>query len=946
MSGPDWDQVSTLFGKALELEGAEREALLDAIDDPEVRLEVESLLSAHGDSGKFDDLRAAMAEATEGAGPGFRPGDEVGRFRVVREIARGGMSTVYLAEDLRHDRRVAIKVLRPELAAYLGAERFLNEMRTMGRLQHPHILPLFDSGETGGLLYYVMPYVEDETLRDRLDRETHLGVEEAVRITREVADALDYAHRNGVLHRDIKPGNILLQEGRPMLADFGIALPLGPAGVQRTTEAGLSLGTPHYMSPEQVTAERELTPRSDVYSLACVLYEMLAGSSPHAGRSPREVMAAIVTEEIEPVTAHRRSVPPNVADATAKALERLPADRFESARDFAEALGDPHFSTGAIAAEAGASRSVRRARWWLPAFAAVAALAAVWGWMRPTHPAGIPVAEFTLGPPFEAMHFRDGLTLSPDGRRLVAQVNDKKGAALYLRTLESRDWRRLAGTEGVSGPVFFSPDGGSIGFHAEGFLRRIPIDGGAAQTIVEAPSYWGGSWGPDGTIVYTSTDATLDAWGRTGLFRVSVNGGRPERITSPDTALHEMTHFSPQRVPGHDVILFTAVTDRLEPSVAALSLESGEATRLAPGLTPHATDDGRIAFVTPDGRVVVQEFDPGSLSLAGVPRTVAEGVTRLGSSALFTMSRDGSFAFLSQPLGSDRLALIDRDGNAQVLYESPVGTRMQAPRFSPSGDRIAFIVNDGSAWQGDVWVYSLEAGTAQRLSFEGPASDPAWTRDGTAIGFSAIVGASDARAGLYLRAADGTGVAERILSSDTDLWQMGFGPDDREIVYYSEGRLYRAARGGTSDPEPLFESEIFMTDPTLSPDGRWLAYTSSESEIAFVYVRSYPELGPAVVVSEVQANSPAWSADGTQLFYWTSGSRTFGSVGGTLVAATVRPDGRRLSVVDREELFWTGPYRPHYSRNYAVHPDGHQFAMIRGTDQLVVWRVNGLAGAR
>src|SRR5512145_3402002 len=266
------------------------------------------------------------------------------RYRIERELAQGGMATVYLAEDLRHKRKVALKVLKPELAAVLGADRFVQEITTTAALQHPHILPLFDSGSAGGFLYYVMPYVEGETLREKLNRETQLSVDEAVRITRDVADALDYAHRRGVIHRDIKPENILLHDGRPVVADFGIALALSAAAGGRMTETGLSLGTPHYMSPEQATAEKEITGRADVYSLASVLYEMLTGNPPHTGATAQQIIMKIITEPVAAVTKHRKSVPPNVAAAVSKALEKLPADRFATAREFAQALRNPAFA--------------------------------------------------------------------------------------------------------------------------------------------------------------------------------------------------------------------------------------------------------------------------------------------------------------------------------------------------------------------------------------------------------------------------------------------------------------------------------------------------------------------------------------------------------------------------------------------------------------------------
>ncbi len=266
----------------------------------------------------FDRLKTALAD----------------RYAIERELGAGGMATVYLAEDLKHHRKVAVKVLRPELAAVLGAERFVQEITTTANLQHPHILPLFDSGEVDGFLYYVMPFIDGETLRDKLNRETQLGIEEAVGITTAIADALDYAHRHNVIHRDIKPENILLHDGRPMVADFGIALAVSAAAGGRMTETGLSLGTPHYMSPEQATAEKDLTNRSDIYSLGCVLYEMLTGNPPHVGSSAQQIIMRIVTDDARPVTELRRSVPPHVAAATAKSLEKLPADRFDTSASF------------------------------------------------------------------------------------------------------------------------------------------------------------------------------------------------------------------------------------------------------------------------------------------------------------------------------------------------------------------------------------------------------------------------------------------------------------------------------------------------------------------------------------------------------------------------------------------------------------------------------------
>src|SRR5512132_3996495 len=283
------------------------------------------------------------------------------RYRIEREIGAGGMATVFLAQDLRHDRRVALQLLRPELSAVIGAERFLAEIKLTANLQHPHILPLFDSGEADGFLFYVMPFVEGESLRSRLNREKQLPMADAVRIATEVAGALDYAHRHGVVHRDIKPENILIHDGRALVADFGIALAASKAGGNRMTETGMSLGTPHYMSPEQAMGEREITARSDVYALGVVLYEMLTGDPPFSGSTAQAIVARVLTEAPRPILPQRHTIPPEVESAILVALEKLPADRFATAAEFADALkgrhsGPTRVSTAAPAAAPAPSR--------------------------------------------------------------------------------------------------------------------------------------------------------------------------------------------------------------------------------------------------------------------------------------------------------------------------------------------------------------------------------------------------------------------------------------------------------------------------------------------------------------------------------------------------------------------------------------------------------------
>ena len=346
------------------------------------------------------------------------------RYRIERPVGQGGMAMVFLAHDERHDRQVALKVLRPELAAVIGAARFLAEIKTTANLQHPHILPLFDSGEVEGTVFYVMPYVEGESLRDRLNREKQLPVEEAVRLAREVASALDYAHRRGVVHRDIKPENILLHDGQAMIADFGISLAVSRSdGGTRMTETGMSLGTPHYMAPEQAMGEREITAKADVYALGCVLYEMLTGEPPFTGSSAQAIVARAITEQPRGIVIQRRTVPAHVEATTLKALEKLPADRFASAAAFAAALDDRAF-TGSAETAAGAAATVGARRWRARAVAPLAAVSLVsiallvWALTRPAPEA--PVSRYALS--FDSAsaplpQFPFGV--SPDGAHLV-----------------------------------------------------------------------------------------------------------------------------------------------------------------------------------------------------------------------------------------------------------------------------------------------------------------------------------------------------------------------------------------------------------------------------------------------------------------------------------------------------------------------------------------------
>ncbi|MGH7713084.1 MAG: serine/threonine-protein kinase, partial [Gemmatimonadaceae bacterium] len=485
------------------------------------------------------------------------------RYRVEQELGAGGMATVYLARDLKHDRRVALKVLKPELAAVVGAERFLSEIKTTANLQHPHILALFDSGTVDGSVFYAMPYVDGESLRDRLTRERQLPIADALRIAQEVADALQHAHSHGVIHRDIKPENVLLQGGHALVADFGIALAASSAGGTRMTETGMSLGTPQYMSPEQAMGERTLDARTDVYALGCVLYEMLAGEPPFTGPTAQAIVARVITEEPRSLIRQRKTVPLEVDTAVATALSKLPADRFPSAAAFAEALRGRgptlplHHTTSASVS----ARQPRRAPWLVPALgtalAATAAIAA-WGWSRQA-PAPSVTRSFVVFPDAEAprMH-RPSYALLPDGSAMVyvGRAASGAGTQLWIKKRSELHATPLGGSAGATA-VFVPPNGEWIGYIAGTRVMKVPQSGGQPVVVGEAlcntlgcQSFPSAAFLDDGRVIFHSADA---------LVMVRPNGGPPDSLVT-SRAVAGFTPIFPSPLPGSRGVLFTACT--------------------------------------------------------------------------------------------------------------------------------------------------------------------------------------------------------------------------------------------------------------------------------------------------------------------------------------------------------------------------------------------------
>src|SRR5688500_2886500 len=683
------------------------------------------------------------------------------------------MATEYLAEDLRHRRRVALKVLDAELSAAVGAKRFLREIEVTAGLTHPHILPLHDSGAAGDLLFYVMPWVEGESLDKRLERERQLPVDDAVRLACDVAAALDYAHRHGVVHRDIKPANILLHEGRALVADFGVAGALERAADGTSlTLTGTAVGTPQYMSPEQAAGERELDARTDVFALGCVLYEMLAGSPPFVGPTAQVVIAKVLAGTPRPVTDDRRAVPPHVASAIMRALEKVPADRFPSAAQFATALSSPPaiaqhatgYQPGASPAADTGSRTfrptVRDALWALvAAVAAVAAYAAATRGEARLSPRGatrvlIPIADSqrVAGAP--------GLVaFAPDGRSIVYVGEAGPGRRiLYRRSLDDMTVTPIRGTEGASAP-FFSPDGRWIAFHdgVDG-VRRIPASGGTSERLGDFAPGSARAWGP-GDIIVAGTPE--------GLVRVSANGGPRHRLTTANIAAGEIRHADPMFLPDGKTIAFrVSVSGDVDVSRIALVSADGPLSADAPpspyttldvrGGSPLGYVDGMLIVGHPDGSVSAVPIDYRRRRVTGRAIPLLEGVVySRGASA--AVSRDGALVYVRGP-GGTRLALVDARGS--ITGGLREHRRYQTPRVSPDGRRIAVQIASAEAGDSDIWIHDLASGVLSRLTSAAGASRPAWTADGKRIAY--ITEGGDRPQEVRIIPADRSGPDERL----------------------------------------------------------------------------------------------------------------------------------------------------------------------------------------
>jgi serine/threonine protein kinase len=842
------------------------------------------------------------------------------RYRFARELGAGGMATVWLADDVKHERKVAIKILHPELAAVLGTERFLAEIKVTANLQHPHILPLFDSGQANGQLFYVMPYVEGESLRARLAREKQLPIDEAIRITQEIASALDYAHRHGVIHRDIKPENVLLQDGTALVADFGIALAVSKAGGTRLTQTGLSLGTPQYMSPEQATGDHAIDARSDVYSLAATLYEMLTGDPPFTGSTAQAIVAKLLTEIPADVRRLRSTVPESVDDAVLCALAKLPADRFASAAEFAQAL-----DSGTLVGRRGPGRSTvvsavarrPRSRWAVPSLLAVTVgltgLAA-WGWLRPQPEGPVTRSWVTLEGHFDFPTGSGAPAISPDGSRIVYT---DKSSQLVLLEQDQIHPKLIPGAQNPWSP-FFSPDGKTVGFVTgfPGALKLVPLDGGAPRTLVaDSVSGWGGSWGDDGWIYYVS--------GEGGTFmRIRPSGGVRELVAQADSTRDELLFRWPNILPGSRAALVTIQRRKGAPDIGVIDIRSHEVRVLTQGVRGIYVPSGHLVYVQGDGGLMAVRFDVRRLSVMARPVKMEDGIHLKWSGARIALSRNGTLLYERYSPKSE-VVRVSRDGRAQPVDSSWAGDFV-TPALSPKGDRLAISVLNGGSFE--LWVKELDQGAFTRVAWGGTLNyRPAWNPDGRFLLFPSD--RSGVRQQLFSVPADGSSPPRLLFHASRSIDEGLWSHDGHWLIYRAGAGgardIYGLRPGVDSAPGlPLAATEAEEYGPALSPDGRWLAYTSEESGQPEVYARPFPEVGTArEQVSHGGGTEPVWGNSGRELFYRDGA--------GHLIAAQFAP-GAPFTITSRRLLFDASVYEMEYKHaGYAVAPNDQAFYFIR-----------------
>jgi serine/threonine protein kinase len=813
-------------------------------------------------------------------------GTHLGPYEIIAPLGAGGMGEVYRARDTRLNRIVAIKILPHTLAATPETRaRFEREARAVSSLNHPHICALYDVGRQDGTDFLVMEYLEGETLAHRVQRGP-LSVPELFRVAIDVADALDKSHRSGVIHRDLKPGNIMLTKAGAKLLDFGLAKasvpltgdlsssptasqPLGaPESGNSLTAKGSIVGTFQYMSPEQLEG-RESDTRSDIFSFGAVIYEMATGKKAFEAKSQASLIAAILEHEPEPITTVRPMVPVALDRIVRTCLGKNPDDRFQSAHDLKlqlEWIRDTGSQTGAPAVVL-SSRPIRRTRISVLVGAFLVALIAAlatWHFTARPEPQQV-ITRFTISPPENAT-FELSLAISPNGRLLTFVASSEGKNQLWVRPLDSLDAHPLSGTDGANLP-FWSPDSGSIGFFAGGKLKRVDLATGVIQSVCDVPDSRGGAWGRGGTILFTPDSSSP-------VYRLSAENGTPAPVTSLDPAKNETSHRWPFFLPdGRHFLFFARTSGKVNESVYLASLDSPERKRLL-------DSDSNVVYASPGYLLFVrghtlfaQLFDSAHFEIHGEPAAIAEGILPEGevgpsSYARFSVSDTGVLVYRTGAGDLGVLTWFDRHGKQLGTVGPPAYYDQLA--LSPDGRRIVMDRSEENVSTSHIFMLDLASGALTRFTF-GSASELSaiWSPDGSHIVFSASPSAGSL---IYSKPSDGSAGEQPLIEAGGISVPDDWSRDGRYLVFDKVGPstdydIWILPMFGERKPYVFLRAPGLQQHASISPDGHWIAYESDESGRFEIYVQSFPTPGGKWQVTNEGGIQPQWRRDGRELYY-------------------------------------------------------------------------------
>jgi eukaryotic-like serine/threonine-protein kinase len=811
------------------------------------------------------------------------PGKQLGPYEITATLGVGGMGEVYRARDTRLERTVAIKILS-QLSSDPGRrQRFEREAKAISGLNHPNICVLHDIGHQDGIDYLVMECVEGETLAKRLEKGP-LPLEQVLKYGTQIADALDKAHRAGIVHRDLKPQNIMLTATGAKLLDFGLAksasslVDLAAMTITKAespiTEQGTIVGTFQYMSPEQVEG-RDLDGRSDIFTLGAVLYEMVTGQRAFEGKSRLSVASAILEKEPAPLTTLKPLTPPALDHAIRNCLAKDPDDRWQTARDLSHQLkwiGEAGSLAGAPAV-AGRSRGTAQIAWGAAAVLLGALIALGIAYFKRTAPPATVVRASILPPTgnqfADAGYEGSSPAISPDGKQLVSAVLDSQGKiTLWLRSLsDATEGRVLSGTEGGVHP-FWSPDSRSVGFFAEGKLKRIDADGSRLQTLCDAAQGKGGAWNPGGTILFSPTQGS-------GLYEIPANGGTPRQITKLDSGREEVSHRWPTFLEdGRHFLFFVRSFQPEMAGIYAGSLDSKDYHMVAKTtLGPAFEAIGTILYIR-DEAVVAQTFDERKLVAVGEPAVLPDRVgSNLGlAQAMFSISSSG--VLLYHPV-------IRGDGPYVLTWYGREGTRgdpletgyFREMALSPDGTQVVVYIVSSDGLRSDLWSLDLIRGAKTRLTSMQGNSGPVWEPDGKFVLFASQ---SKGVSRIYRVKSDGSGTTETVLEAEGITQAPGSVCRDGRYLAYtrtprdSKPSVWILPLTGDRKPFSLVQSQFTNNQPAFSPDCKWVAYSSNETGQPEIYITHFPDATRRYRVSTQGGAVPRWRGDGKELFYFSA----------------------------------------------------------------------------